>query len=104
MKRLICITGIILVACVCVSTLYAPVTMAENTNQVSEKRNEKSDTFIITAENGRIVVFRKGETAPFIETDTYINNLPKGDILQIKNGIEVQGESKLRKSLEDYCS
>lgn len=104
MKRLICITGIILIACVCVSTLYTPVTMVENNIQVSDNSTEKSDTFIITAENGKIVVFRKGETAPFIVTDTYINNLPKGDILQIKNGIEVKGEAKLKKSLEDYCS
>lgn len=104
MKRLICITGIILIACVCVSTLYTPVTMVENNIQVSDNSTEKSDTFIITAENGKIVVFRKGETTPFIVTDTYINNLPKGDILQIKNGIEVKGEAKLKKSLEDYCS
>ena len=104
MKKLICITGIILIGCVCISTIYAPSTMAETYTEQTQHNTALNDVFIIKSENNRIVVYKKGESTPYITTDTLTSGLPKGDILQLQEGIEVKGEAKLKKSLEDYCS
>lgn len=105
MKRIVCITGIILISCVCIGALSTP-SKAVNTEvqTMITEPSEKIITYILKAENSRIVVYKKGENTPFMVTDTYINSLPKGDILRLNEGIEIQGEKKLQKSLQDYCS
>ena len=105
MKRLVCITGIILISCVLIGALYTP---SKAVNTVAEELVTQPDketvSFILKAENNLIVVYIKGESTPFMVTDTYVNNLPKNDILLLNEGIEIQGEKNLQKSLQDYCS
>ena len=98
MKRLVCITGIILISCLFTGMLFAPSSSAEIQNTV------ESSTVVLKSENNRIVVYKKGENSPYITTDTLTDSLPKGDVMRLKEGIEVKGKAQLRKSLEDYCS
>ncbi len=105
MKRLVCITGVILISCVCIMTFFAPQTSAEVQNNLSTQQNTSQEQiYIIKSENNRIVVYKKGETIPFMTTDTLTSTLPKGDIMHLNKGIEIIGEINLKKSLEDYCS
>lgn len=105
MKKLICITGVILIGCVCISTLFTPSTMAETqTQNTVQQSTMQTEVFVIKSENNRIVVYRRGESSPYITTDTLTSSLPKVDIMELEKGIEIEGTAKLKKSLEDYCS
>lgn len=105
MKKLIGITGIILIGCVCVSSLYAPKANAAFTaEQTVQAQASSEESFVVKSENNFIVVYRKGESTPYLTTQSRVDSLPKSDIMQLKSGIEVVGEKNLRKLLEDYCS
>lgn len=109
MKRIVGLTGVILIACMMISSLFAPVNSAENTSAadntvVSQNSGEADCTYIIKAENGQVVVYKKGEDSPYLTTDCRVSNLPKGDALYLEKGIEIQGKENLMKALEDYCS
>lgn len=100
MKKAICIavTGVILIASVCVnafaSSQSAGGTAAEHT----------VNRYVIKSESGRLVVYKSGEDTPFMTTETFSNHLPKSDAEKLERGVEVEGEQSLRKTLEDYCS
>ncbi len=103
MKRLVCITGVILIGCVCVMTFFAPQTSAE-VQEINQQNLSTEQVYVIKSENNRIVVYKKGDLSPFLTTNTLTSTLPKSDIMSLNKGIEVIGEIKLKKSLEDYCS
>ncbi len=109
MKKIVGLTGVILIACMMISSLFAPVNSAENTSATSDysalqnNRTGESD-YIIKAENGYIVVYKKDENKAYLTTDCRVSNLPKGDALYLEKGIEIKGKENLMKALEDYCS
>lgn len=108
MKRLVLITGIILIMCMLIG-VYAAPSVAVQTNNTSvqtsqSKATDKTQIFVLKAENGQLLVYKKGDSAPYLETQRNINSLPQGDILRLEKGIEIYGESNLRKALEDYGS
>ena len=106
MKRIICMTGIILIACVITGAVIEEnsITSFENTEIYSTAVTESTPVYIIKAENGLLTVYRKGEASPYITTQTQVSNLPESDKNNLEKGIEIHGETQLRKSLEDYCS
>lgn len=105
MKKLICITGIILMVCLFTGAYFAPAdTTQAQTLNYSDTKSVQKDLFVLKAENNRIVVYKNGGDLPYLTTDTLVNTLPKGDIMLLEKGIEIKGEENLRKSLEDYCS
>ena len=53
---------------------------------------------------GYVSVFKKNEKSPMIKTDTLVSSLPYDDQDKLKEGIEVRGDTSLRKCLEDFCS
>lgn len=61
-------------------------------------------TFVITEQGGKLVVYKDGEEKPFKITDTLINDLPEYDKEKIKLGVIVYGDVALQKAIEDYCS
>lgn len=108
MKKLVLITGIILLACTVTSAVFASPTYAENQSPNTQSSQNPTDSnqqiYIIKECNGKIAVYKKGDFAPFMTTDTMTANLPKSDVLNLKNGIEVTGDAQLQKALEDFCS
>lgn len=113
MKKLISITGVILIGCVVISVVFGPDTSAETTAEVYNQATieqaysqpEKfEDIYILKSENDEIVVYKKGEKSPLLIKKVSVESLPKGDILRLKDGIIIIGREKLRKALEDYCS
>ena len=101
MKKIICIavTGVILITCVCVNAV-ATAQSAPAQAAVEEQPNK----YVIKSEGGRLVVYRFGQDKPFLSTETFAANLPKSDADRLRQGVEVEGERALRKTLEDYCS
>ena len=105
MKKLVLITGIILMVCLFTSVYASPAaTVGTQTSATQENKGNENEDFLLKSENNRIVVYRFGENTPYMTTDTLVNTLPKGDIMLLEKGIEVKGEENLKKSLEDYCS
>ena len=109
MKKIVGLTGVILIACMMISSLFAPVNSAENTsatgNYSSSQNNGTTEgDYIIKAEKGYIVVYKKGEDKAYLTTDSRVSNLPKGDALYLEKGIEIKGKENLMRALEDYCS
>ncbi|MGN0491552.1 hypothetical protein [Ruminococcus sp.] len=105
MKKLVLITGIILMVCLFTSVYASPAaTVGTQTSVTQENKGGENEVFVLKSENNRIVVYRFGENTPYMTTDTLVSTLPKGDIMLLEKGIEVKGEENLKKSLEDYCS
>lgn len=112
MKKLIAITGVILFGCLFISTFSATQggessteqTIIYNEKETDEQSDEQNQVYIIKAENGRLTVYIKGESTPYLQTDASVQALPKGDILRLEKGVEVTGKENLKKYLEDYCS
>lgn len=112
MKKLIAITAVILFGCLFISSFSATQvtqngvkhTATYNEKETAGEIDEQNQIYIIKAEDGKLTVYKKGDAAPYMHTNTFVNTLPKGDILRLENGIEVTGKENLKKYLEDYCS
>lgn len=105
MKKLVLITGIILMVCLFTSVYAAPAaTVGTQVSVTDENKDNENEVFVLKSENNYIVVYKFGENTPCMTTDTLVSTLPKGDIMLLEKGIEVKGEENLKKSLEDFCS
>ncbi len=102
MKKMILITGTILIACVIIGSLAAQpaaqTTRAEAASQIS------TVGYVVKESEGRVAVFIQGEEQPLMITETYLNTLPKTDAEKLKKGVFATDKKQLRKLLEDYCS
>ena len=61
-------------------------------------------TYVVREYDGMVAVFEKHKERPVKITDTYVSSLPQGDRDNLRDGIEVNSDEKLRKLLEDLCS
>lgn len=106
MKRLICITGIILIACVLTQTAFAtPQGAGSGTADVEYVTESTTDeVYILKIVDGYLNVYKSGEDEPFLQTGTMSGNLPQSDVSVLTKGVEIRGKDALRKALEDYCS
>ncbi|WP_294909212.1 hypothetical protein [uncultured Ruminococcus sp.] len=105
MKKLVLITGIILMVCLFTSVYATPAaTVGTQVSVIDENKGNENEVFVLKSENNYIVVYKFGENTPYMTTDTLVSTLPKGDIMLLEKGIEVKGEENLKKSLEDFCS
>lgn len=106
-RRLFYVTSVILLASVIASFVVEKVTYSitkgyfEN-SQVSS--DSPSVTFILGAEGDRVAGYVRGETQPFIETDTAVSSLPSDLQERLREGIEYRSEKELRKAILEYCS
>ena len=106
MKRiiLISVTGAILIGCVLVQSAAEQRAAGNLSVSLSETLPDSSKRFVMGTDKGRVVVYRAGESEPFMTTDTFVYSLPKSDKQKLEQGIIIEGEAALRKTLEDYCS
>ncbi len=102
MKKLIAVTGVILIGCVFAGSLASPPAVADVSAVSAEKREE--ERYLVKDCEGKIAVYRKGEQKPFMTTGTYTLSLPRSDSKKLQKGIEVAGKAALQRVLEDYCS
>ncbi len=97
------ITWLVLAACVIISTV-ARDSAASRQDPVSLSVSNEDKRYIVGERQGRLVVWREGESEPFMTTDTFTYTLPRADRNKLGEGILIKGDRELRRTLEDYCS
>ena len=97
MKKLICATGIILIACAVTGNLFTTGTDA-SAQTVQQSNTEDK------CEEGYLNVYYKESGNIYLKTGTMSSNLPKSDVMQLEKGVEITGKEALRRAVEDYCS
>ena len=109
MKKLVLITGIILISCVLTGSLAAPPsataagTSAVSAPSESETRVNK-DGYVVRDYHGKIAVFKYGKESPVRVTSARTDSLPKSDAKKLLEGVEAPDKQSLNRILEDYCS
>lgn len=99
----IILTGCILFASVFVSANFE-LKEEEFAQTLSQQKATASEIYYVKNNKGYVSVFKKNEKSPMIKTDTLVSSLPYDDQDKLKEGIEVKGDTSLRKCLEDFCS
>ena len=99
----IILTGCILFASVFVSANFE-LKEEEFAQTLSQQKATASEIYYVKNYKGYVSVFKKNEKSPMIKTDTLVSSLPYDDQDKLKEGIEVNGDTSLRKCLEDFCS
>ena len=94
MKKLICATGIILIACAVTGNLFTAGTDASAQTVQQSNTEDKCEEDVYYKESGNI----------YLKTGTMSSNLPKSDVMQLEKGVEITGKEALRRAVEDYCS
>ena len=102
MKKLILITGAVLIVYLVLVTVIAAPESAPSATTVTVGESTAENGYIIGISEGRVTVFRDGKT--LIRTDTQISDLPKSDRAKLEKGIRVDSYKELKERLEDYCS
>ena len=72
----------------------------------AENFNMPSDEFqyLLKEHEQKIGVYRANETSPFMTIDVYVTNLPALDQEDLKRGIMVKNDDKLKMIIEDFDS
>lgn len=102
MKKLIMITGVILLAYLILGTLIAQPTAAPSVGTVSAEESAAAGGYLIGISEGRVTVFQDGKA--IVRTDTQLSDLPKSDRVRLEKGVRVDSLKELKERLEDYCS
>ena len=104
MKKLLLITGVLLIAYVIMMSALSPSakTGRETSVFATAASQTEQNVYTVIDENGRIAVLLNGVF--YLRTDTVVSSLPKSDQLRLKEGITVYDKAQLKKLLEDYCS
>lgn len=102
MKKLILITGAILLLYLCVVTSVTPAATSPSATVVPTRESTAENGYIIGISEGRVTVFKDGEM--MLRTDTQLSDLPKSDRVRLEEGIHIDSLKELKERLEDYCS
>ncbi len=70
--------------------------------QKSVESSRQEESYLVTVYNGKIGVFRAGETDPFLTADVEVYLLPQQDQELLKKGIKAESFSAVKGILEDY--
>ena len=69
-----------------------------------DRRSVAAYRYYLREYEGKIGVFRMNETTPYRVLDVYVSTLPSVDQLELRQGVYILDEAKLRVILEDYES
>ena len=81
---------------------YTPNSAPSQENSKPQEGAETPSQYLITIYDGRIGVFRSGESRPFFVSDVRAYLLPEEDIDILLRGIKVNSYAQARSVLEDY--
>lgn len=102
MKKLILITGAILMVYLIVITAAAQPAKNTAPQAVTADVNTEHSGYMIGVSDGRVAVFHDGEL--YVRTDTQVSTLPKADRTRLENGIHLDSLKEIKELLQDYCS
>ena len=101
-KKLILITGAILLLYLVVMSSVAPAATTPSATVVPTQESTAENGYIIGISEGRVTVFKDGEM--MLRTDTQLSDLPKSDRVRLEEGVHIDSLKELKERLEDYCS
>ena len=112
MKKLILITGIILILSVIINAQIIPALAKQSVQSQTQKNQTIIDEiqpdpytgYIVKEFNGKIAVFEKGFANPYRMTDMPVSFLPEYDKNLLISGIELGSQDEVSRVLEDYLS
>ena len=102
MKKLLAVTGAILISYVILTSAVANEAAAPSAGEADNVAVEADDGYTVADHEGRVAVYRAGRL--YRLTDTPTASLPKSDRLKLERGIRVDSDKELKSILEDYCS
>ena len=107
MKKLMAITGSILLICIVITAVYAPQGTAvppaqEEMSQVSQTGT--AEKYRLSVFERKVAAFENGKEYPIYIGDVYVNSLPEADRQAMENGIAAADRKTLNRLIEDYCS
>ncbi|MBQ1309040.1 MAG: hypothetical protein II629_00775 [Ruminococcus sp.] len=102
MKKLIAITGVILISCVCAGSLWAPSAASAQPQTAGVQEKTEPGSYKIADSGGHVAVFYAD--APLLTTDTLTDSLPRADAKRVREGIPARSRQEIEKLLEDFCS
>lgn len=102
MKKLIVITGIILIGYLLLITVVSQPAQAPAAASAQAERLTAEKAYKIADYEGRVAVFHNGDL--YLKTQTMLSSLPKSDRNRIEKGIEFDSLKELKTLLQDYCS
>lgn len=102
MKKLIIITGVILIVYLVGMTMVAQPASAPSAKTSSSGETAAYSGYLIGISEERVTVFKDGK--PYIRTDTQISDLPKSDQARLEEGVRIDSLKELKEKLQDYCS
>lgn len=102
MKRLIGITGAVLLTYTVLSATLIPSERSASAAGRQTASVENTAMYTAREEDDRIVIY-VGERF-LIRTDTSVSSLPKIDRIRLRDGIEFNSDKELKRFMEDYCS
>ena len=100
MKKLIAITGVILISCVCAGSLWTPSAASAQPQTAGVQEKTEPGSYKIADSGGHVAVFYAD--APLLTTLT--DSLPRADAKCVREGIPARSRQELEKLLEDFCS
>ena len=84
------------------TSYYNPKPSPSQERAESRESSAETEEYLITVYNGKIGVFRGGETSPFLTADTDVYLLPEEDVKILKKGIRADSFTAVKSILEDY--
>lgn len=119
MKRLLAITGTIMIALIVIGSgqrgqeikaeipkeAYEPAPVQSEVIRDDELSSDNEQYYYLREYQQRLAVYKGEEKTPFYITDIHISRLPKADQLTITGkGIRAEDKKSLNRLLEDFCS
>ena len=107
MKKLMAITGSILLLCVIITSVYAPhgTAVPPEETEISEMSKEAvKEKYRLSVYERKVAAFENGKDYPIYISDVYVNSLPETDRRLLEKGIYVSDRKSLNRLIEDYCS
>lgn len=84
------------------TSYYNPKVSSSQERAESRESSEEKEHYLVTVYNGKIGVFRGGESSPFLTADTDVYLLPQEDIQILRKGIRAESFAEVKGILEDY--
>ena len=107
MKKLMAITGSILLICLIITAVYAPqgTAMPLEETKISEISQEsRTEKYRLSVYERKVAAFENGKDHPIYISDVYVKSLPETDRQLLEKGIYAADRKTLNRLIEDYCS
>ncbi len=108
MKKLIAVTGILLISSIFITSYLTPsdYEAAQSQQQDADVRTEQelNSGYIVSVFSGRVALYRKRDKKVLFTTDSLVSDLPAADQERLKQGIEAADMNEADRIIKELCS